>query len=100
MRTDLPLEALDMAVTERRGDVACAIMHSERGTRYTAEIMKQACERRGLRRSMRGPGIFRDHAGAESLCSTFNDEHYYRHVFSYVTELVVAVDSCLHHRDA
>ncbi|ORI21121.1 hypothetical protein [Rhodococcus sp. 1168] len=58
MRTDLTLEALDMAVTEHGGDVAGAIMPSEGGTRYTAEVIKQASELHGLRRSMRRESVF------------------------------------------
>ena len=57
MRTELVLEALNMAVDERGGDVAGAIMRSDRGSQYTAEIMKQACARYGLRRSMGATGI-------------------------------------------
>lgn len=55
MRTELVIEALDMAVAARGGDVAGTIMHSDRGTQYTPEIMKRACERYGLRRSMEIP---------------------------------------------
>lgn len=93
MRTELVLEALDMAVAERGGDVAGTIMHLDRGSQYTAEIMKQACERYGLRRSMGATGICWDNAGAESLWSTFKHEYYYRHTFVYSTELVDAVDN-------
>ncbi|WP_206489604.1 DDE-type integrase/transposase/recombinase [Rhodococcus sp. KRD162] len=51
MRTELVLDALDMAVAARGGGIAGTIMHSDRGTQYTAAIMKQACERYELRRS-------------------------------------------------
>ena len=93
MRTELVLDALDMAVAGRGGDVAGTILHSDRGSQYTAEIMKQACERYGLRRSMGATGICWDNAGAESLWSTFKHEYYYRHTFAYRTELVAAVDN-------
>lgn len=96
MRTELVIEALDMAVVARGGDVAGTIMHSDRGTQYTAEIMKQACERYGLLRSMDATGICWDNAGAESLWSTFKHEYYYRHTFAYITELVAAVDNWMH----
>ena len=96
MRTELVIEALDMAVVARGGDVAGTIMHSDRGTQYTAEIMKQACERYGLLRSMGATGICWDNAGAESLWSTFKHEYYYRHTFAYITELVAAVDNWMH----
>ncbi|WP_161965489.1 IS3 family transposase [Rhodococcus sp. P1Y] len=93
MRTELVLEALDMGVAGRGGDVAGTIMHSDRGSQYTAEIIKEACERYGLRRSMGETGICWDNAGAESLWSTFKHEYYYRHTFAYRTELVAAVDN-------
>jgi len=92
MRTDLVIAALDMAVEARGGGVAGTIMHSDRGSQYTAEIMKQACERYGLRRSMGDTGICWDNAGAESLWSTFKHEYYYRHIFVHAAELVAAVD--------
>ncbi len=80
-------------MAERGGDVAGTIMHSDRGSQYTAEIMRQACERYGLLRSMGETGICWDNAGAESLWSTFKHEYYYRHTFVYATELVAAVDN-------
>ncbi len=36
MRTELVLEALDIAVAARGGDVTGTIVHSDRGTQYTA----------------------------------------------------------------
>ncbi len=57
MPTEFVIAALDMAVAERGGAVADTIMHSDRGTQYTTEIMKRACERCGLRRSMGDAGI-------------------------------------------
>lgn len=82
-----------MAVSERGRDVAGTIMHWDRGTQYTAAVMKRACERYGLRRSVGETGICWDNAGAESLWSTFKHECYYRHTFAYRTELVAAVDN-------
>ncbi|AKE01242.1 integrase (plasmid) [Rhodococcus erythropolis] len=96
MRTELVIAALDMAVEARGGGVAGTIMHSDRGSQYTAEIMKQACERYRLRRSMGDTGICWDNAGAESLWSTFKHEYYYRHTFAYASELVAAVDNWMH----
>ncbi|MET3953664.1 transposase InsO family protein/transposase-like protein [Rhodococcus sp. OAS809] len=66
LRSELVLDALDMAVAERGGDVTGTIMHSDKGTQFTAGIMKQACERYRLRRSMGETGICWDNAGAES----------------------------------
>lgn len=93
MRAELVIDALDMAVAERGGDVAGVILHSDRGSQYTAAVMARACERYGLRRSMGATGICWDNAGAESLWSTFKHEYYYRHTFVHARELVVAVDN-------
>jgi transposase InsO family protein len=63
MRTELVIDALDMAVVERVGNVAGVIMHSDRGSQFASEIMAHACERYGSRRSMGATGICRDNAG-------------------------------------
>jgi len=96
MRAELVTDALEQAVAARGGDVAGTIMHSDRGSQYTAEVMKRACGRHGLRRSMGATGICWDNAGAESLWSTFKHEYYYRHTFVHKSELVAAVDNWMH----
>lgn len=73
------------------GAVVGTIMHSDRGTQYTAQAMAQACDA-GLRRSIGATGICGDNSDAESLWSTFKHEYYYRHTFVSEAELIVAVD--------
>jgi putative transposase len=92
MQTELVTEALAQAVAVRGGDVGGTIMHSDRGTQYTARAMAKACADAGLRRSMGATGICWDNSGAESLWSTFKHEYYYRHTFATMSELVAAVD--------
>lgn len=92
MRTELVTDALAQAVAVRGGQVSGTIMHSDRGTQYTAQAMAAACVDAGLRRSMGATGICWDNSGAESLWSTFKHEYYYRHTFATATELVAAVD--------
>jgi putative transposase len=96
MLTELVTDALAQAVAVRGGQVGGTIMHSDRGTQYTARAMAQACADAGLRRSMGATGICWDNSGAESLWSTFKHEYYYRHVFATKTELVAAVDKWMH----
>ena len=96
MQTELVTEALAQAVAVRGGDVGGTIMHSDRGTQYTARAMAKACADAGLRRSMGATGICWDNSGAESLWSTFKHEYYYRHVFATKSELVAAVDKWMH----
>ena len=96
MLTELVTDALAQAVAVRGGHVGGTIMHSDRGTQYTARAMAQACADAGLRRSMGATGICWDNSGAESLWSTFKHEYYYRHVFATKAELVAAVDKWMH----
>ncbi|WP_433664742.1 IS3 family transposase [Nocardia sp. CA-128927] len=93
MRVELATAAVEMAVETRRGRCDGTVLHSDRGSQYTADAMTQACGRHGLRRSMGARGICWDNAGAESLWSSFKHEYYYRHVFATKAELVAAVDN-------
>jgi putative transposase len=92
MLTGLVTDALAQAVAVRDGHVVGTILHSDRGTQYTARAMAQACVDAGLRRSMGATGICWDNSGAESLWSTFKHEYYYRHAYATKAELVAAVD--------
>ncbi len=96
MLTELVTDALARAVAVRGGDVAGTIMHSDRGTQFTAHAMARACADAGLRRSMGATGICWDNSGAESLWSTFKHEYYYRHTFATMAELVAAIDNWMH----
>jgi transposase InsO family protein len=69
------------------------LLHSDRGSQYTAHDMAVACGEHGLRRSMGATGICWDNASAESLLSSFKHEHSYRHVYATKTELIAAVDN-------
>jgi putative transposase len=93
MRTELVTDALERAVRARGGGCTGTIMHSDRGSQYTARVFERSCEQVGLRRSMGATGICWDNAGAESLWSTFKHEYYYRHTFVTMAELVAAIDS-------
>lgn len=93
MRAELVVHAVDRAVFARGGRCTGTILHSDRGTQYTAAITAEACARHGLFRSMGATGICWDNAGAESLWSTFKHECYYRHAYATRAELVAAVDN-------
>jgi hypothetical protein len=47
---------LAMAVAVRGGQVPGVIMHTGQGSEYTAGLVRQACERLGIRQSMGRPG--------------------------------------------
>lgn len=93
MREDLVSDTLHEAVRTRGGDCAGVILHSDRGSQYTSNLMARLCRKLGILRSMGATGICWDNAGAESLWSTFKHEYYYRHTFATKTELIAAVDS-------
>jgi putative transposase len=96
MRTELVTCAVERAVFVRAGRCAGVILHSDRGSQYTAHDMAAACAAHGLRRSMGATGICWDNAGAESLWSSFKHECYYRHTYTTKTELIAAVDNWMH----
>ncbi len=96
MRTELVTDALDRAMATRGGHGRGIVLHADRGSHYTAPAMAAACHRHGLHRSMGATGICWDNAGAESVWSTFNHEHYYWHVDATKAELVAAVDKWMH----
>jgi len=96
MRAELVITAVDRAVFVRAGRCRTTILHSDRGTQYTAQATAAACTRHGLLRSAGATGICWDNAGAESLWSSFKHECYYRHTYTTKTELVAAVDNWIH----
>ena len=66
--------ALAMAVTVRGGQVPGVIMHTDRGSEYTAGAFRAACQRLGACQSMGRPGSALDNAVIESWHSTLEFE--------------------------
>jgi putative transposase len=66
----LACSALVMAVAVRGGQVPGVILHTGRGSEYTAALVRQTCERLGIRQSMGRPGSALDNAVIESWHST------------------------------
>lgn len=71
--TDLVLRALDMAVKDRRPEPGL-IFHTDRGSTYAANAMRDELERLGIRASMSRKGDCWDNAVAESFFSSFKNE--------------------------
>src|SRR3954465_13868342 len=90
---EMVTDAIDAAVAARGDGCRGTILHSDRGGEDTAHLTAQACFRHGLRRSMGATGICWDNSPAESFWSTFQHEHYYRHVSATRAELVAAIDN-------
>jgi putative transposase len=66
--------ALAMAVAVRGGQVSGVIMHTDRGSEYTAGAFRAACQRLGACQSMGRPGSALDNAVIESWHSTLEFE--------------------------
>jgi len=72
LRTELVLDALNMALSQRRpGDV---IHHSDQGSQYTSIAFGQRCRLQGVRPSMGSVGDCYDNAMAESFFATLECE--------------------------
>src|SRR5260370_30172454 len=62
--------ALAMAVAVRGGQVPGVIMHTDRGSEYTAGAFRAACQRLGACQSMGRPRAALDNAGIQTLHPT------------------------------
>jgi putative transposase len=68
LRTDLVLQALNMAGSQRRpSDV---IHHSGQGLPYTSTAFRLRCKHAGIRPSMGSVGYAYDNAMCEGFCAT------------------------------
>jgi putative transposase len=72
LRTELVLDALNMALTQRRP--ATVIHHSDQGCQYTSFAFGQRCETMGVRPSMGSVGDAYDNAMCESFFATLECE--------------------------
>lgn len=73
MRTDLVIEALDMAHSQR-GCLTGAIFHTDHGSVYTSQTFQQHCKKLGVRQSMGAIGTSADNNLAESFNATCKRE--------------------------
>jgi len=71
---ELAYGALVMAVAVRGGQVPGVIMHTDRGSEFTAGLFRAACQRLGISQSMGRPGSALDNAVIESWHSTLEFE--------------------------
>jgi len=73
MRTELVLDALDMAL-KNRTPPAGVIFHSDRGSQYTSSEFRTFCTDNNVRPSVGKTGICYDNAVAESFFATIKKE--------------------------
>lgn len=76
-RAPLVCDALRMAIATR-GQVAGVIMHTDRGSQYTAGLFVELCRRQHIVQSMSRAGSCHDNAAAESWFATLKTELVYR----------------------
>lgn len=74
MRVELALEALGMALRERRPRSSELVHHSDRGSQYTAGAYQAVLQAHGIRCSMSRKGDCLDNAMAESFFATLKRE--------------------------
>lgn len=74
MRTELVVDALEMAVATRGGHVAGVVFHSDRGSVYTSNTFGEVCDSHGVIQSMGATGVCWDNAAAESWFGTMKRE--------------------------
>jgi len=74
LRTDLALDALEMALWQRKGDLAGLIHHSDRGVQYLSIRYTERLEEAGIEPSVGGRGDSYDNAMAESVIGLYKTE--------------------------
>jgi putative transposase len=89
LRTELVLEALNMALTQRRP--TAVIHHSDQGTQYTSIAFGLRCREAGVRPSMGAVGDAYDNALCESFFATLECELLDRRRFPSQAEARMAV---------
>jgi len=89
LRTELVLEALNMALGQRRPDDV--IHHSDQGCQYTSFAFGKRCEAAGVRPSMGSVGDAYDNAMAEAFFASLECELIDRRVFQSHAEARMAV---------
>jgi putative transposase len=81
LRTELVVEALNMAVGNRRPTVG-VVHHSDRGAQYTSLVFSRRCQDAGVLPSMGSIGDAYDNALAESFFASLETELLMRHTFA------------------
>ncbi|HEY3216550.1 MAG TPA: IS3 family transposase [Candidatus Eisenbacteria bacterium] len=89
LRTELVLDALEMALWQRRPEAV--IHHSDQGCQYTSIAFGQRCREAGVRPSMGSVGDAYDNALCESFFATLECELLDRHRFRTQAEARMAI---------
>jgi putative transposase len=89
LKTELVLNALDMALAQRRPE--SVIHHSDKGCQYTSYAFGKRCREAGLVPSMGSTGDAYDNAMAESFFATLEREVINRRKFKSQAEARIAI---------
>jgi putative transposase len=89
LRTELVLDALEMAIGQRRPDGV--IHHSDQGSQYTSLAFGKRCKEAGVRPSMGSVGDAYDNAMAESFVDSFKTELIADRVWRSRSQLELAI---------
>jgi putative transposase len=79
MREELVMDALKMAVANRKPGKGKVVFHSDRGSQYTGREFRDLCFSNGIIPSVGHTGICYDNAAAESWNATFKKELIHLH---------------------
>jgi putative transposase len=89
LATELILQALDMAIEQRKPE--CVIHHSDQGCQYTSFAFGKRCQEAGVQPSVGSVGDAYDNAMAESFFATLERELLNRRTFKTQVEARMAV---------
>jgi putative transposase len=81
MREDLVLDAMTMAIRNRRPAIGQVTFHSDRGSQYTGHAFRNLCLANGIIPSVGKTGVCFDNAAAESFNATLKKELVNLHVW-------------------
>ena len=102
LRTDLPLDALEMAVHQRRPQADRLIHHSDRGCQYLSIRYTERLAEIGAAASVGSVADSYDNALAESVNATFKEELIHRRAWKTRTDVEIQVAAWVgwynHHR--
>ena len=74
LRTDLPLDALEMAIWQRKGDLEGLVHHSDRGSQYLSIRYTERLAEAGICPSVGSAGDSYDNALAETIIGLYKTE--------------------------
>ncbi len=93
MTQKLVMMASEQVITKREKPKSC-IYHFDRGSQYTAKLLKQL-KIYGLSSSMSGKGNCYDNSAMESFFATLKTEWVYHHQFHNIEEAKINIFDCI-----